>query len=78
MPIQWCLVKKLKIIKKHSNGRQNIHCHIDFLTLDIIALKSNVIHHFDLFGSADYVEIIIFTFQGHLEVKTKMDNLRYL
>ena len=27
---------------------------------------------FDQFGYTDYGEITIFTFQGHLEVKTKM------
>ena len=35
-------------------------------------LETNVIHHFYLFGYTDYVGMVIFTFQGHLEVKNKM------
>ena len=59
-----------------QDGRQNIHCNIDCLTFDIIALKSNVIPHFQLiWGYTDYVEITIFTFQGHPDVKTKMASI---
>ena len=75
--------KALKMAAKSKDGRQNIQCHFDFVAFDIIAIKYNVIPHFRLIWVqyADYVEITIFTFQGHAEVKTanvRHQNHRYL
>ena len=45
---------------------------LEFVTFDIVALEYNVIPHFRLIWNIDDDENVIFTFQCHPEVKTKM------
>ena len=44
---------------------------LEFITFESTVLETNVIPCFQL-RCTDYIGMVIFTFQGHLEVKNKM------